>query len=86
MASTRSRIRKHTPCVAGRKRAPRGPDDPHDVLLKGLTDRDIDALDAIVARLNVEGRATGARYTRTALLIAWIRERIAAESAKGGDR
>jgi len=56
------------------------------VLLKGLTDRDIDALDAIVARLNVEGRATGARYTRTALLIAWTRERIAAESAKGGDR
>ncbi len=51
-----------------------------------LTDRDIDALDAIVARLNVEGRATGARYTRTALLIAWTRERIAAESAKGGER
>ena len=77
MASTRSRIRK---------RAPRGPDDPHDVLLKGLTDRDIDALDAIVATRSAEGRATGARYTRTALLIAWIRERIAAESAKGGDR
>jgi hypothetical protein len=56
------------------------------VLLKGLTDRDIDALDAIVAARNAEGRATGARYTRTALLIAWIRERIAAESAKGGDR
>ena len=31
-----------------------------------------------------ERRATGARYTRTALMIAWIRERIAAESAKGG--
>lgn len=86
MTSTRSRIRKHTPRVAGRKRAPRGPDDPHDVLLKGLTDRDIDALDAIVATRSAEGRATGARYTRTALLIAWIRERIAAESAKGGDR
>jgi len=56
------------------------------VLLKGLTDRDIDALDAVVARLNVEGRATGARYTRTALLIAWIRERLAAEAKKGGDQ
>ena len=85
MASTRSRIRKHTPCVAGRKRAPRGPDDPHDVLLKGLTDRDVDALDALVAARNAAS-VGGARYTRTALLIAWIRERIAAESAKGGER
>ena len=72
--------------------APRGvgrkllaPGESRDVMIR-FVGRDTDALDAIVARLNVEGRATGARYTRTALLIAWTRERLAAESAKGGDR
>lgn len=69
--------------MVGRKRALRGPDAPHDVLLKGLTERDIAALDAIVEARNAAGRSTGVSASRTSVLLAIVREGIARET-KGG--
>lgn len=83
MPSTKPMPRKHPPRMVGRKRVPRGPDAPHDVLLKGLTERDIEALDAVVTELNDAGRATGVSASRTSVLLAFVREGIA-RAKRGG--
>lgn len=83
MPSTKVRSRKHTPPVSGRKRAPRGPDEPHELNLTGLLERDVMAVDAEVDRFNA-ALTGGAKTSRNALIVAWIRERLAAEAAKRG--
>ena len=84
MPSTIRRRRPQTPRVAGKQRVPRGPDEPHDLNVTGLTEREVMALDAIVRGLNAVPSPTGASTTRNALIVALVRARLAAESAKGG--
>ena len=83
MPSTIRRKRPHTARVAGKPRVPRGPDEPHDLNVTGLTEREVMALDAIVRTVNATPSPTGATTTRNALIVALIRARIAAEAAKG---
>ena len=79
MPSTIRRKRPQTARVAGKRRVPRGPDEPHDLNVTGLTEREVAALTAIAARRTREARLTGAVVTRNALIVATLRALIASE-------
>ena len=69
--------------VANRKPA-KNPSALRPVLIRDLTSAEVVAVDRALDAHNAVVRATGNRATRSSLLAAWIRERLAAEAAKGG--
>lgn len=79
MPSTIRRKRPHTARVAGKPRVPRGPDEPHDLNVTGLTEREVMALADIARRRTEAARSTGAVITRNALIVATLRNLIASE-------
>ena len=84
--STPPRRRAYPPSVPAHRKPAKKPDALRPVLIRDLTSAEVDAVDAIVDARNAAQRAGGTRTARSPMLAAWIRERIAAESAKGGDR
>jgi hypothetical protein len=82
MHSTIRRKRPQTARVAGKPRVPRGPDEPHDLNVTGLTEREVAALADIARRRTEAARSTGAVITRNALIVATLRNLIASEGAQ----
>lgn len=72
----------HTRGVAGRKRPPGNPTDPHPLMVTGLTNDTVARLDAIVARLNADAQP-GFSISRNAFVVATIEAAITARE-KGG--
>jgi lipopolysaccharide transport protein LptA len=77
MHSTIRRKRPQTARVAGKPRVPRGPDEPHDLNVTGLTEREVAALDVIV-------RSGRARYIGASSMYAWqFMQLLAHQQANG---
>lgn len=70
---------KQTPRVAGKRRAGAKPNDPHDLMVKGLTSAEVATLDAITDRRNETLRAQGATTSRNAVIVGALRGFIARE-------
>lgn len=81
-ASTKRRPRAYAPSVVA-KRKPKGdPAAPREVLIRDLTSAEVEAIDGVLDAVNAARRPTGDRKSRSSMLAAWIRERLAAEAAK----
>jgi hypothetical protein len=84
--STASRRSAYPPSVPAHRKPAKKPDALRPVLIRDLTSAEVVAIDRALDAINVAQRATGDRKSRSSMLAAWIRERLAAESAKGGER
>lgn len=78
-SSTIARKRPHTPPVAGKPRVPRGPNEPHDLNVTGLTEREVETLTAIAKKRAANAQPPGATYSRNALIVDELRALIARE-------
>lgn len=83
-ASTKRRGTAYAPSVVANRKPKGDPSALREVLIRDLTSAEVEAIDAALDAHNTAQRATGNRASRSSMLAAWIRERLAAETAKGG--
>ena len=83
-ASTKRRPTAYAPSVVANRKPKGDPAAPREVLIRDLTSAEVEAVDAALDAHNAAQKATGNRASRSSMLAAWIRERLAVEAAKRG--
>jgi len=77
-ASTSPRSRAYAPSVVAHRKPKKKPTAPREVLVRGLTSAEVDAVDEVVDARNVALAGTS-RTSRSQVMATWIREGLARE-------
>lgn len=82
-SSTSTRPRRQTQRVAGKPRVPKGPNEPHDLNVTGLTESEVATLTLVAKHRTAKAVLTkGGVTTRNALIVWALRALIAVEGAE----